>query len=361
MGLSLATLNGSRVTSARLSLPAWGRWQAEVSVDGEVALDGAVTLVLADLTLKGTILSGGPFNGRSFYRVVAGGGGWGRELKSESYANDAGVKLSTVLGDAASAVGEHLAPISATRRVGPAFVRPQGPAAQVLEQLAEGAWYIDESGVTTLGRRPPVPLAVKVTIESVDRDRRVVRLATDTIASILPGVVIEGIESLDVEHVVSQGGIRSTVWGAHGATGGSRELAALRAVFEQLDPNRAFRGVYEYRVALLDGKRLSLQPVRVSTGMPNLQRVPVRPGVAGCETTLALGSRVLVGFVDADPVRPVVLGFEEPDGAAFLPTITEIDAIAFVRLGAGAIPVARAGDLAGGIWPIVPTQTKVVA
>ena len=45
--------------------------------------------------------------------------------------------------------------------------------------------------------------------------------------------------------------------------------------------------------------------------MPDLQRVPVRPGVAGCVATVALGSRVLVGFVDSDASRPYVASFDD--------------------------------------------------
>jgi hypothetical protein len=86
----------------------------------------------------------------------------------------------------------------------------------------------------------------------------------------------------------------------------------------------------------------------------------VRPGVSGCRSDVALGSRVLVVFVDSDPARPQVIGFEDADGEGFTPLLTEIDASTFVNLGAGALPVARAGDLAG-IFPVVTTQVKVRA
>ena len=69
-----ATLNSILATSARVYLPAWGVWYAEVDLDGEHTLTGTVSLVVADLTLVGTVLSGGPENGRSHYRVVAGKG-----------------------------------------------------------------------------------------------------------------------------------------------------------------------------------------------------------------------------------------------------------------------------------------------
>ncbi len=91
MAISTATLNGSRVTDARVNIPAWGCWYAEVTIDGEVALPttaAGVELKIADLTLAGTVLSGGPQKGRASYRIVAGRGGWGKTIKSWKYNDD---------------------------------------------------------------------------------------------------------------------------------------------------------------------------------------------------------------------------------------------------------------------------------
>jgi hypothetical protein len=362
VGLSAATLNGHRVTSARANIPAWGCWFADASVDGEVTIAGAVELKIADLTLRGTVLSGGPAKGRSHFRIVAGAGGWGRSIKKEGYANDAGVKLSTVLGDAAALVGETLdaSTMTAADRVGPSYTREAGPACHLLELEAKGAWYVREDGVTCIGRRASSTLKVNATHGPVDLARGTVTLAAESIASILPGLVVDGLTVVDVLHEISaEGGLRSTVWGGRGA-GDSRQLAAMRAIFDQLDPERKFRGVTEYRVVTLDGERLNLQAIRVSTGMPDLRRVLVRPGVAGCKATLLPGTRVLVGFVDSDPGRPYVAQVEDAEGAGFLPVLLEIDAATFVRLGAGALPVIVAGNLAG-IFPCIPTQLKVLA
>ncbi len=40
--MGLNTLNGLLVTDARATIPAWGRWFADVSIDGEQAIAGAV-------------------------------------------------------------------------------------------------------------------------------------------------------------------------------------------------------------------------------------------------------------------------------------------------------------------------------
>lgn len=359
MAIANATLAGHRATSARVQIPSWGCWWVDVSVDGEHEITGTVEFKLADLTGRGTILSGGPDKGRSFFRMVGGAGGWGKTIKAKSYQNDAGVKLATVLGDAAAEVGETLSGVSTSDRVGPSFVRPEGPASRVLELVAPGAWYVGEDGLTRLGKRAAAKFTAPATvIGAVDKARGMVTVAAESIATLVPGAIVEGITAVDVQHDISKDGLRSTVWGGVSRAASPR-LAAFRALLAQLDPDREFRGVTEYRVVTQEGERVNLQPVRVSTGMPDLRRVPVRPGVAGAKSTLTPGCRVLVSFVDSDPGRPCVLGVEDADGEGFKPILTEIDVTTFLKLGAGIKPVIAAGDLAG-IFPCIPTQVKVL-
>jgi hypothetical protein len=349
--MSTALLDGHRVTSARVHLPAWGVWWGEVGVDQEVTLSGRVSLVIADLRLTGTIVSGGPGRkGRSSFRIAGGGAGWGRELPARSYANDAGIKASAVIADAATACGETMdAATLPTTRLGPAFVREAAPAARVLEQVVPAGWYVAEDGTTKIGRRPAVKLESMAAIASVDRAVGVVSLAADSIASIVPGVIVEGLEAVDVLHELGEGAapLRTTLWGSGIATS-SRRLVAWRRIFEQLDPRRRYRGLFEYRVVTQDGtekRRLNLQPIRVSSGMPDLAHVPVQPGIPGAKADHMLGSRVLVGFIEADPARPAVLAFESRDGEGFVPLKLELDASTSIELGGlGALPAARLTD-----------------
>lgn len=326
MGVNNATLNGHRVTHGIVSIPAWGCWYAEVSIDGEAKLSGSVELRVGDLDLRGTVLSGGPDKGRAHYRVVAGAGGWGRTVKASDESNDLGVRLSTVLASVATAVGEELdlATVPATR-LGPKFARPSGLARQVLDQIAPQNWYVGEDGVTRIGRRARATYSKPVARGKLDLAHGTVTVATESIASIVPGIVIEGIEATDVEHEISSEGLRSTIWGEVGSRR-ARRLDAWRKLSEASDPNRRFRGLYEYRVVAMDGRRLSIQPVRVAIGMPDLRRVPIMPGVGGCEVAPALGSRVIVAFLDESPSRPVVVGFEDADGEGFAPSSIDVRA-----------------------------------
>ncbi|HXG69985.1 MAG TPA: hypothetical protein VNJ04_05150 [Gemmatimonadaceae bacterium] len=311
----MSTLNGHRVTSARITIPSWGCWHASVDVDGEhpIANGERVKLVVADATFHGAVLSGGVALGRSFYRIVAGAGGWGRTIPPWSWSDDAGVKFSTAIGDAAREAGETLAPIAATMRTGPSWTRDEGPASQTLNTLATGGWYVDEAGVTHVGARSVEKLPAKVTrVTPVDLARGKAELASDSIAAILPGVVVDGLTATDVQHDISaDGGLRTTVWGRSGADSVRRLVAAL-------DPNREFRGPSEYRVDVASGNRLHLQPLR--SWLPYLKNVPVRPGVAGCDADVALGSFVVVEWLDADPSRPFVSSFADVDADRFQPT-----------------------------------------
>jgi hypothetical protein len=362
MGLNNATLNGHRAISARVSLPSFGCWYADTMLDGDVTLSGDVTLVVADLTLQGHVLAGGPDKGRSPFRIVGGKGGWGKSVPRKSYNNDGGVKLSTVLVDAAQAAGELLdtKTIDSQARLGPAFVRPTGPAGRVLETVAPSAWHVGEDGVTRLGKRAASTFQDKAPRTThIDKARSKVTLAAESISKLVPGVSVDGFEAVDVEHETSKDGLRTTIWGKRQANA-SRRLTAFRAILDQLDPGRAFRGVWEYRVVTQSGDRLNLQAVRTSSGMPDLGRVMVRSGVAGAKSMLTPGSRVLVGFVDEDPGRPVVLAFEDWDGSGFKPLTTSIDATTAISLAGGVLPTARTGDLAGGIFPVIGTAVKVL-
>ncbi len=331
MGL---TVNGRTATHMRVQIPSWGCWYIDASVDSGEPISGAASVLANDLSLSGTVLSGGPDRGRAPVRIVGGKGGWGKPLPAKSYANDAGVKIATIVRDAAESCGETFDLSTATGNVGAAFVRPEGPASRVLELVAPRAWYVGEDGVTRLGTRKARELPMGVTRVSSDPARGTVALASEALAGLLPGLVVDGMVVVDVEHDASPTKVRTTVWGER--QGGSRHLDAFRRLLEALDPDRPFRATYEYRVEGSEGKRLNLTPVRKSTGMPSLLRVPVRPGVPGADADYLQGMLVLVTFVDADPSRPAVVGFEEARGSNFVPDK--------IRLANGTMGAARQGD-----------------
>lgn len=348
--MSTATLENHNVTDARVYIPAWGVPWAEVSLDSEATLRGRVTLKVADLVFVGTVMSGGigPV-GRSSFRLAAGAGMWGKKLPTKSYANDAGVKTSTVIADVARESGESVDAATlpaATVRLGYGWTREAAPASRILQLVATDSWYVDHvDGITKIGRRTASVPTAKLTVRSVDRARELVSLSADAIAELIPGATVEGLVAADVMHEVSAAtGIETMIWG-NGRSEANRALSALRRILEALDPARRYRAMYEYRVVSQEGERLNLQPIRTSTGMPDLPRVPVRPGIPGAKATHKLGARVTVGFVDASPAMPIVWGFEEADGEGFLPDDVTINASGDVELGLAVGRVLRVGDV----------------
>ncbi len=87
--------------------------------------------------------------------------------------------------------------------------------------------------------------------------------------------------------------------------------------------------------------------------MPAITKCPMMAGLLGEIVTPTPGSKCRVVFVNADPTRPECIHIEGT------PLLTQIDATTFVKIGAGAVPAIKAGDLAG-IFPCVPTQVKVL-
>lgn len=333
--MSLATLEGVTVTRANVQVPAWGLWWAGVDLDDDRTLSGRVTLQLADVSLSGTIVSGGTHNGRAYYRIVGGAGGWGREVPAKSYNDDAGVRVSTLLTDLARAAGEQVTDIPSTR-VGPHFARSKAGAYLTLNGLAPRNWHVDFAGVTRIGLRPTAAFAGSEPRTRVDPAGSIVEIAAERIASLVPGVTIDGSQpATDVEYELDS--TRLTVRVYAGRTL-ARRLAAYAKLLEGLDPWRRYRGVFEFRVVTQSGHRLNLQPVRVASEMPDLANVPVRPGASGLRATVALGERVLVSFIDGDPSRPCVTSHEEPGSPGWNPQLIE--------LGEATDYVAQAGKVA---------------
>lgn len=316
--MSDVTLNGVTVLAASVHLPAWGIWWADIELGESEALTGHAAIDLCGLLLSGTIVSGGPWQGRARYRVAGGAGKWGTAIAAKSYATDLGVKLRTVLRDAAVACGETLDETTATGTVGAQWVRAAGPAGRQLALLAPQAWYVSEDGITRLGARPATTFSRDSTVMDRDDAAGWVEIAAADLGALIPGVVVEGVAAVDVVHTLRDATLRTRLWAAHGTA--SRARGAFGRLVEALTAQGRYRGLWSYRVVAQSGELLDLQVERASSGMPDLQRVRVRPGVPGCSADWALGSLCLVAFVDGSPSRPVVVAGDDPDSAGFAPS-----------------------------------------
>jgi hypothetical protein len=114
-----------------------------------------------------------------------------------------------------------------------------------------------------------------------------------------------------------------------------RFVTAFRAILNALLPTLANFGHWEYRVTeVLPGPPVLISGVPVSVNCPfgNLARITLWPGPTGGYATPAIGSRVLVAFVDGDPQKPRIAGLD-PNSTPVLTT-----------LAGGGPAIARSGD-----------------
>ncbi len=339
--MATVLLNGHAATAAALTVPGAGLWYAGIDLADEITLEGAVTLQILDTTWEGFVIAGGAIDGRARYRIVAGAGGWGSELSPRAYANDAGITAAKLIADVASEAGEPSPVGVPTKALGVHFNRPALPASFLLNLLFPRAWYAQADGVIAFGDRPLLNAAPFPVTDRNPAAQCTVLALTDSATGLLPGTATEFGTAADVEIELTDEGIRARLYASAAS---SRRADAYARIVAAVDPAARFRGVHEYRVVTQTGERLNLQPVRSRAALPDLARVPVRAGVPGCKALHALGSQVLVAFLDGDPSRPAVVGFDDPSQPGWMPLQLELGA-------APTLGVARQTDaVVAGPW-----------
>ena len=317
-----ATLNGHTVSRAVVQVPAWGVPWVEADLTAEVTLAGACTLVIGGVTIACTVVHGGPYQGASYYRLAVGAAGWGKILQPTGFQDDGGVKHKTILTSVASQIGETLGTVDNQLRVAGHFALSADPASYVLNQLYPRAWHVDFAGVTQLSLRAPATYSGDAPRVKVDPGGSIIELATDDLTGLVPGVSVDGSAAAqDVEYELTSNRLVARLYCG---TRPSRRLDAYRRIVDACDPWRRYRCLHEYRIVSQSGERYNLQIARVSTGLPDLRRVPVRPGVAGTRWDAKLGGLVLVAFAGGDPSRPGIVAWDAPDAPGWLPTLVEI-------------------------------------
>jgi len=334
--MAAAELNGYACASCALTVPGYGLWHAAVELTDDIALPVGTPVVLRtlDQTWRGAVIAGGSVDGHARYRIQAGAGNWGTELKPRAYANDAGVTVARLLTDVALEADEVISN-PPTTRLGAHYSRPRAPASFLLNALAPRGWYAGADGAVAFGERPSAKLVASLVTVRRDPAQRVVELAaTDSLAGAVPGATTEYGAAADVDIEIGADGVRVRLYAASAP---NRRAQAIADMLAALDPGARWRGTYEYRIVSQTAERLNLQPVRSRSLLPDLARVPVRAGVPGVKATHAPGAQVLVVFLDGDLSRPAVVGFDAPDSPGWMPLFLELG-------GPGALGVARQTD-----------------
>ncbi len=218
-----AELNSIRVVEARLTFPAWGAWHCDLVLDHEASIpDSAASLKIG----TAWVLTCTPWRpaiawqGRTMVRMIGGFGGWRKELEAKPYRNPAGVRLSTVLGDAARTVGEKIEIATADDRIiGPWYERELAPAQRLLNRLAPGQWWIGSDGVTRLAARASSTIGSTFSVEDVKGAQGRYMIATESPADFVPGRLFRGslkspVTINGVTHILTSDRLRTEVLAA---------------------------------------------------------------------------------------------------------------------------------------------------
>lgn len=216
-----AELGGGSVIEARLVVPKLGAWFADVTLATEVTLSGSLVLTIANLAWTCSVWAGGPYQGRTHVRVIGGMGGWQKSLKVQAYANPNGVMLSTLLKDAASAVGESVSLTDPDVAVGRFYVRELASAERILNRLAT-QWHIGPDGSTVVGPWPDSSaFASAFDVVDYDPKQRHSTIATEDLAGVTPGRTITKpqlggavLTVSSVVHTLTAKGVRTEVLAA---------------------------------------------------------------------------------------------------------------------------------------------------
>ena len=319
-----ASANGLQIVSGTLLIPLVGAWTGDLQLATDQALTGQVEVVIGNLTMQGFVVRSDPYGGQTRARLVGGYGGWRTSIPAQGYGSKQGVKLSTVLQDAASACGEQI-DIFADVTIGNAFARMSfgtSAASDVLWQMiALGhmtAWYVAPSGVTKTGPWPVTGVTTPFIPTDQRPDEGVVVVATEDYASWMPGAsfthpLLEGeFTSAGVQYVWDNDGefrfeVLTGTATPHGML--DRVLGPLQQVVErQLAPTRYF-GRYEYTISNPSGTTIDGSPTDTTLGLPDVQNVPLT-GDSLASYTPPSGGTAHVQFVNGDPTKPVCVWTE---------------------------------------------------
>ena len=177
--MSEITLNGgAAVLRAHVFLPFAGVWSADLDVDTDDELAGAVTIeVDGVVTFRGTVIDGGVTHGLWRGRIVGGAAGLRVALPSKAYLDAA---RADVVRDALAEAGETLSATSDSLAAAVArFHRAEGAAGRAIDATADAlgyGWRVLADGTVWLGAEtwPASPEADVTLLDSDPRERRYV-------------------------------------------------------------------------------------------------------------------------------------------------------------------------------------------
>jgi hypothetical protein len=345
MSDQFATVNGERAQSLSVTFPYQGTWSADVLMAQGIPVERAVTIKIGDMVLNGTAIRMASFAGSRGLRVVGGSGGWRKNLAAKGYGNITGVKLSSVINDAARESGEQLSTFT-DRVLGTNWARENGPAERTLRFLAPG-WWMSNDGKTHIEPRVQSAVSTQFTVNSWSGGKGKFEISTENISDWSPGKTFSAptvpetqvVNSMTVE-MTNDGKLRL---GVLNGSSSNRMLDDVRHIVRDEISSLSYSGIWEY--TLFAGTLTTCELQSTTSQMPDLGSVPYASGLMGEQVVPAPGSKCRVVFLNSDPSRPVVIGI---DGSPSL-----------IKIQNGIRPLAATGDVAG-VFPIVGTAPFLV-
>ncbi len=328
---------GLQIVSGSLLIPKVGAWTADLELAGTGAVGSKVAIVIGNLTLTGTAIRAEAYGGQTKARLVGGAGGWRGSCPAQGYGSSSGVQLSTILGDAAQAVGETVNVANDTT-IGNGYARvafATSDAGDVLWHMIDlgfiPAWYVDASGTTQVQDWPASTVTTPFTVTAQHTDKGVVEIATEDYASWMPGVSFTAPQlsgtftSAGVHYVWDPGGkFRFEVFTQTSATDtGDRVLGPIQQVIlKETAPARMY-GRYQYTTSNPSSSTIDATPKNTKLGLPDLQNVPLKISgsskvtpASGVDCTIEFedGFIPICSWVDQTPTEVDVASGTNPAG-----------------------------------------------
>lgn len=354
-----ASCAGLQITAGTLMIPLMGAWTADLHLATTTAVSGPVEVIIGNLTLNGAVFRSEAYGGQIRARLVGGFGGWRTSIPPQGYGSSAGVSLTTILNDAATACGEQVSVTNDTS-VGNAYARVQfgeSVAGDILWQmLSQGiitSWYVAPSGTTMTSAWPTVNVATPYTVTDQKPDEGIVVVATEDYASWMPGCtftspLLQGTYTSAGVHYVwdNEGKFRFEVLTGSDPAGQGMEDRVLgpvqQVIQKEISPLRFF-GRYNYTISNPSTTTIDGTPVNANLGLPELQNVPLQ-----CDSIASLtppdGGNCHIMFIDGMPTQPSCV-WCEADKSVGPSTIT------LGPQGSSAPAIARVNDTVTVVFP----------
>lgn len=347
---------GLEIIGGSLLIPLVGAWTADLTLSGAQPVAGAVSIVIGNLTLAGTVYRTDVYGGQVKVRVIGGAGGWRKNAAAQGYGSNTGVMLSTVLADVATAVGETVNVIADTS-IGYGFARlasTTSVASDVLWQMiSQGfmpGWYVDPSGTTQAGAWPSTQITTPFTPTDQKPDHGVIEIATEDYASWLPGCVFSNplleassYTSNGVHYLWSESGKFRFEVLIQGEDAADRVLGPIQQVIQKETASTRYFGRYEYTISNPQPTTIDGTPVDQSLGLPELQAVPIA-GDSLATYTPPDGGKAHVMFLDGHATKPVCVWTEASSSVG-------PGDVTLAPQGQGANAVARVSDTVVVMFP----------